>query len=177
MTSEAQPLRLEQEGRNGGWRLPLLVAAAVGLAVLGGIIWLGPPTPQNAAPAIPAVLPPLSAEETAYLAQIAISGLDLSLWQNFLGQAVVYLDGSITNRGNRRIVALELTVEFEDVLGQTVLRETRRALGRGRASALAPRPTPLAAGESRSFRVAFEQLPPDWNRGRPQVRVSGLLLD
>jgi hypothetical protein len=176
MSTERPPLRIDADSRNGSWRLPLLVAAAVGLAVLGGIIWLGPPAPPRT-PAVPAALPPLTAEEEAYLSQIEISRLELSRWQNYLGQQVTYLDGLVTNHGPRRIVALELTIEFQDVLGQVVLRENWRAIGGGRPSVLAPRPTPLATAESRSFRAAFEHIPDDWNRGRPRVRVTGLLLE
>jgi hypothetical protein len=176
MSTERPPLRIDSQDRNGSWRLPLLVAAALGLAVLAGIFWLGPPAPPPT-PSIPAVLPPLTPEDQAYLGQIDISQLELSRWQNFLGQEVTYLDGIVTNHGPRRIVALELTIEFQDVLGQVVLRENWRAIGGGRSSALAPRPTPLATGESRSFRAAFEHIPQDWNRGRPLVRVTGLLLE
>src|SRR3990172_10060450 len=176
MSTEPPLLRIDSDNRNGGWQLPLLVAGAVGLAVLGGIFWLGPPAPPRA-PAVPAVLPPLTPADQAYLSQIEITQLELSRWQNFLGQEVTYLDGIVTNHGPRRIVALELTIEFQDVLGQVVLRESWRAIGGGRPSALAPRPTPLATGESRGFRAAFEHIPQDWNRGRPQVRVTGLLLE
>lgn len=175
MNADFEPAPLHAEGPTRSWRLPLIVAAVLGLGVLAGISWLGRPGPEPAGPPGPAQLPPLTPETEAYIPRIEISGLQLSRWQNFLGQQVTYLDITVTNHGDRRIAALELTVEFLDPYQAVVLRETVRAVGAARRLPGSP-PGPLAPGGVRSLRAGFEHIPADWNGLPPQVRVSGLLL-
>jgi len=163
------PLHAEEPA--GGWRVPLLVAAVLGLGVLGAILWLGRPGEEPPATPVPERLPALTPEAEAYLPQIEIRGVELSRLENFLGQQVTYLDFSVTNRGPRRIVALEATIEFLDPYEIVVLRETLRAVGGRRY------PGPLEPGQSRRVRAAFEYIPADWNRRPPRLRLTGLLLE
>jgi hypothetical protein len=172
---QGEPAPLHAENPAGGWRTPLLVAVLVGLGGLAAFFWLGRPGAEPAAPPVPDHLPPLSSEADAYLPQIELGPLELSRWQNFLGQQVTYLDLTLANRGRRRVIAVELTVEFLDPYQAVVLRENVRPVG-GR-SLPGIRRGPLAPGESRPVRIAFEHLPADWDRRPPRVRVTGLLLD
>lgn len=171
-----QPLQ-QQPAPGSGMRLPLLVALVIGVAVVGGILWLGPPAPEETALPAPVELPPLGPAEEAYLGQLEFSGLQLSRWQNFLDQTVVYLDGTLANQGDRTIRALEVTLEFRDILGQVVLRTTARVVGNTRRAAPPSTVPPLPANQTRDFRLAFEDLPADWNQAPPNLRVSGLLLE
>lgn len=175
MREQFEPRPLHEETPSGSWRLPLIMAALLGLGVLAGIFWLGRPASEPATPPVPAALPPLSPEEEAYLPQIEIAKLEMSRWENFLGQTVIYLDLNVTNHGNKSVVALELIIEFLDRYGQVVLRETYRPVGAARPAPVSP-PAPLAPGETRSFRASFEHIPADWNREPPRVKISGLLL-
>lgn len=149
--------------------VPLIVAVALGVGLLAVILYLGNPSPRRPTTPVPEKLPPLGAAQQQYAARIAISELELSQFENFLGQTVTYVEGRLTNRGTRVISALELTFEFKDVLNQTVLRETVRVIGR--------RSTPLGAGLARSFRVGFDSIPADWDRRAPAIRVTGLVLE
>lgn len=172
-----EPLRPPEVSQGRGWRLRLIVAAVLGLGVLAGILWLGRPGSEPSAPPVPDNLPPLSPEAEAYIGEIEISRLELSRWENLLGQTVTYLDANLTNRGTRSVVALELAIEFLDPYERVVLRDTLRPIGAARPSPTG-RPTgPLAPGETRSFRASFEHLPANWNRRPPRTRITGLLLD
>ncbi|MBI4466178.1 MAG: hypothetical protein HY656_01955 [Acidobacteria bacterium] len=174
MNASFEPAPLHPEGPSGSWQLPLIVAAVLGLGVLGGILWLGRSGSEPVAQPAPLELPPLNAEAEAYIPQIEIAGLDLSRWQNFLGQQVTYLDIRVTNHGARSILVLELTIEFLDPYQAVVLRDTLRAIG---ARPLPGRPAgPLGPGQTRSVRAAFEHIPADWNGLPPRVQVTGLLL-
>ncbi len=177
MEEDFERLLLEPEREPASWRVPLLAAGIGGLGLLAGWLWLAPSTPQEARPALPAVLPALTATEEAYLPEIEIGHLELRRWANFLGQEVTYLDGTVKNRGPRTILALELRVEFKDLYNQTVLRQKARIVGNPQLSPTDPRAAPLRASEARDLRVAFEDLPKDWNQALPQITVTGLMLE
>jgi hypothetical protein len=175
MMEDFQPLPAPEEARSGRRRqwLAVGVLLVVGVAVVG--LWFTQTTPQNPPSPIPETLPPLGPEQQAYGEKIEIGRLELSRWANFLGQEVVYLDGVVTNQGDRSIVAVDVTLEFKDPYGQVVLRQTIRPIGERLSTFGAPQ-GPLPAGESRSFRAGFEHMPADWNQGGPEVTISGLLL-
>lgn len=111
---------------------------------------------------------PFGPPEQAYAPNLRIETLPPSRAENFLNQEVTTLPGRLTNGGNLRVSSVELTLEFSDQFGQTVLRETR---------ILFPPPSsPLAPGERRDFEVSFEHIPYSWNVQQPVVRVSGVLF-
>lgn len=175
MPAEPQAPLHTEEPSAGGWQLPLIVATLLGLVILAGILWLGRPENERATPAVPLKLPPLGPEERAYLPRLEIREARLSRWRNFLGQEVTYLDFEVANRGRRTVLALQVTIEFRDALGQTVLRERLRPVGGPRVTPV--RPTgPLGPGETRKARAGFEHIPVDWDRRQPDIRVTGLLL-
>ncbi len=157
--------------------LPLAVAGVLGIVLLLGILWLGRPEAERASPRVPAKLPPLADEAARYAEEnIALGPVAISRWQNFLGQEVTYVDGTVQNTGSRRVVALDLTLEFHDIFGQVVLRETVRAVGEAPGKPRSRLSPPLAPNETRPYRVPFEHIPAEWNQGAPHIRVTGLLL-
>ena len=107
--------------------------------------------------------PALSAEQKAYLASLVFADLRMSAAANFLGDTVTYLDGSVTNKGAKRVRRLDVELNFVDTLNQVVLRET--------AHPLADRATPLQPGETHAFRVTFEHMPVDWNQAPPTAKA------
>jgi hypothetical protein len=107
--------------------------------------------------------PPLTAEQTSYLNSFSFSDFHMSAANNFLGNTVTYLDGSITNQGAKPVRNLDVELNFVDSLNQVVLREI--------AHPLANRAAPLAPGETCAFRVNFEHMPVDWNQAAPSAKV------
>jgi hypothetical protein len=110
-----------------------------------------------------------AAQAAAYKNQIEISHIGIARGENYLGDAVYYVQGKIKNSGNKAIQRVELTFQFRDSLGQVVLKDTRRALdykGGGK----------LEAQASSEFQVGFEKLPKDWNYVIPQVEVASVIL-
>lgn len=113
--------------------------------------------------------PERAAREEAYRDQVTLSGLELSKVENFLGDEVFYVEGSLTNDGKDTVRKVELTFLFKDTLGQVVLREARTALEYRGMRGIAPQ-------QVAEFQVAFENLPRDWNFVVPEVQVSGIGL-
>lgn len=113
---------------------------------------------------------PFGPSEQAYAAQIHFQNLQLAHADNLLNQEFVYVNGIVSNDGNRAIGALELTVEFHDPFNQTILRETQQVFG--------PPTDPLKPGQQREVQVTLERkLPATWNQQYPSIRITGLTLE
>jgi hypothetical protein len=142
----------------------LLIGAAVVVLLLVVFGWMERPGPPG-----PAEKPlPFGAAEQAYAGKVKFENLKMSRFANFLNQEVTYLDGDIVNQGDRSIAAMAVTVEFRNIENQVVMRQTQRPI--------TDEVAPIAPGERRSFRLAFEQIPDDWNMQYPNLQVTGLVL-
>lgn len=117
----------------------------------------------------PSADPERAAREEAYRDQVTLSGLGLAKGENFLGDEIFYVEGSLTNDGEGTVRRVELTFLFKDTLDQVVLREARTALEYRGKRGVAPQ-------QVAEFQVAFENLPRDWNYVVPEVQVSGIGL-
>jgi hypothetical protein len=105
----------------------------------------------------------MTAEQQAYLSSITFSDFHMSAANNFLGNTVTYLDGTITNQGAKPVRTLDVDLVFVDTLNQIVLKET--------VHPLADRTSPLAPGQSFGFRATFEHIPVDWNQAAPEAKA------
>jgi hypothetical protein len=151
------------EKRRSLWPF-LLIGAGVVILLLALFGLLGRSgRPERAAKPLP-----FGAAEQAYAKNVKFENPKMSRFANMLNQDVTYVDGDIVNQGNRSIAALEVTVVFRNVENRVVKRQTVRPLHPGAA--------PIAPGEHRPFRLAFDQIPDDWNMQYPNMQVTGLLL-
>src|SRR3989442_8234005 len=139
--------------------LPILGAAGA-LALVVGLYTLV----QRNASRLAEIKPALTEEQKTYLPNIVVSDARVSAARNLVGDRVIYLDAQVTNRGRTTVGRLDLELEFHDVLGQVVLRET--------AHPVRARSAPLKPGETRAFQLAFEHLPADWNQISPPITAS-----
>lgn len=151
-----------------GPRFP--AAFAIGLAVVSvlAIVFLIAthslhPTP----PSREAVLP-FGPAERSYADNIRFKKLEMSESSNMLNQKFTYLNGVVANNGARAVPGLDVVVEFHDPFNQVILREKHRVIS--------PNDLPLRPGEQRDFQFAFEDIPAEWNRQYPAIRVTGLVL-
>ena len=94
--------------------------------------------------------------------------MHLTAEENFLGQAVVYLDGKLTNRGDKILRGLKLRLFFRDYMNQVVLREDHVVLETKAA--------PIAPGEAREFQLRFDRLPDSWSRQVPQFQLVSIQI-
>lgn len=160
MAFEAQ----STEERRRLW--PLLLAGAAIVLVL--LVIFGSASHPNS-PQAPSPKPlPFGAPEQSYASRVGFQNIQLSRFENMFKQQVTYVDGDIVNAGNRTIGDLEINVQFRNVQNQVVMQQTMRPLE--------PQPIPIGPGQQRSFRLAFEQVPDDWDMQNPTIRVTGLLL-
>lgn len=116
------------------------------------------------------------AEPSPYASNLKFSDLKASAAQNFAGATVSYLDGVITNTGNQTVIHATVQVTFKDDMGQTAQREELPIhvlrIGGPYDEAVDLNFSPLASGQSKPFRLTFENISNQWNHAYPDMRVT-----
>ena len=109
---------------------------------------------------------PLSPEAKAYVRNLSLSDVSMKATQNYALQTVVEIEGKIENTGERPLEAVEIYCIFYDSYGQMVFRP-RVAIVTTRMGGLKP-------GETKAFRLPFDEIPPSWNQTMPQMVIAGV---
>jgi hypothetical protein len=109
---------------------------------------------------------PLTAEARAYTRNLQLSDVEMKASENYFQQAVVEIEGKIANTGDRPLDTVEIYCVFRDPYGQLVLRR--------RLAIVSPRMGGLKPGETKSFRLPFDDLPASWNQAMPQLVIAGV---
>jgi len=157
-----EPSPLNSEERESKL-IPMLVGLGVVVIVVGLAVFLLREKPKVATP------PP------AYVANVKISDLKTSAAENFIGASVNYLDGTVTNSGDKILTRAVVRVTFKDSLGQVAqieeipLRILQKTVRYDDAVDLSA--SPLPPGASISFRLTFEHISAEWNHELPEVQV------
>ncbi len=141
----------------GNRQAPLFILAAV--AILGGALWA---YVHFAAP--PAGPAPLTPEASAYVAYLKLGPIEIKAADSYVHQTLTEFAGTITNAGNRTVSSIEIYCVFYDAYGQVVRRE--------RVSIVKPSSRPFQPGETRRYRLAFDDIPAGWNNRLPQLVIA-----
>ncbi len=120
------------------------------------------------------------AEPPAYAASLRFTDLKASAAQNFAGSSVSYLDGTVTNTGDKTVIHALVQVTFQDDMGQTAQREEvpLHVLQTGGPydEAVDLNMSPLAPGQSKPFRLTFDNISAQWNRAYPEMKVTDVRI-
>src|ERR1700739_2929686 len=112
----------------------------------------------------------------AYAANIKFSDLKMSAAENFVGDTVSYIDGTVTNSGPQTVTHVVVEVTFKDSMGQLAQRETvpLRVLQTNGPypDAVDLSVSPLGPGQSKPFRLTFEGISTQWNHEYPGLKVT-----
>jgi hypothetical protein len=140
--------------------VPVYVAGAiavVGLAVFAYLQY-GPRPPAGGLP--------LSAEGKAYVKSLALSDITMKATGSFANQTLVEIEGKIGNTGDRSIDVIEIYCVFYDTYGQMVFRP--------RVPIVSARMGGLKPGETKPFRLPFDEIPDSWNQALPKLVIAGV---
>ena len=161
-----QPSPGTQQERESSWR-PILIGVAIVVAIVGVVVLVLREEPRKPTG------PP------SYASNLKFSDLKMSASENFVGATVSYIDGTVTNAGDKTVVQAMVRVLFKDDLGQTVGDES---LPLHILQTTGPYPdtvdltaSPLSAGQSKTFRLTFERISTQWNRQAPDIQVTDVL--
>lgn len=142
---------------------PVLMVVGLAAAGLAATWWLffrgGPPPPEK---------PVLTPEAKAYVRYLALSDVEMKAKESYMKQAVVEITGKITNTGQRSLRLVEINCVFFDPYGQLVLRR--------RVPIVSQKMGGLKPGDTKSFRLPFDDLPPSWNQALPQLVIARIIF-
>ncbi len=149
--------------------VPWIVSGLVILAILGAIIAISrQPPPVN--PGGANLAPP-----APYASKLVISHLQMSQAGSMVGGQNTYLDGRLTNQGDRTVTGITVQIGFRGFTNQLVGKPTMPlALIRTREPYVDTEPVsaaPILPGQSREFRLIFDSIPQDWNQNYPEIRI------
>lgn len=165
--SENPSGRPPQRSEERTW-LPWIVAAILITILVGLAFWLSGRRGSSSAPAA----------ENPYASQLTIGNIQLSQATNFAGDQLTYIDGTITNRGERTVTAITVRVLFPNDEGEPPQAEQAPFnLIRTREPYVDTEPVstaPLKPGTSRDFRLIFDDVSPLWNQQIPTIKIEKL---
>jgi hypothetical protein len=122
-----------------------------------------------------ATVTPISAGLDPYAANLPITNLVMSESSNLAGGKVTYVDGHVTNSGNKTISGVLAQVLFRNAANEVAQNETYPLkLIRTRDPYVDLEPVsaaPLKPGDGQDFRLIFDAVTPDWNGAYPEIRI------
>jgi len=138
---------------------------AIGIVVflgIGGFLYLERASRRPTQPP-----PPLSGAAKSYAVHyLPLSDVDMTAHESYMKQSLVEITGKIGNTGDRVVQVVELYCIFYDSAGLVVLRE--------RVPIVTKKMGGLAPGETKPFRLAFDNIPESWNQAAPQYIIAGI---
>lgn len=136
----------------------VVISVAV-LAVAGFIAWLT----FSPAPA-PPPQPVLTAEAKAYLPNLNLSDVQPQTSESYIEKSLFEIMGKISNSGTRVVTGIRVKCVFRDSTGNEIKRELATVIG--------VRGGPLAPASTKSFRLAFDDVPTTWNQQMPDFVIA-----
>ncbi len=103
-----------------------------------------------------------------YVRNLALSNVEMKAHESYLKQQIVEITGKLGNRGDRALKTVEINCVFYDAYGQVVLRR--------RVEIVTRKMNGLAPGETKGFRLAFDDIPESWNQALPQLVIASIVF-
>ena len=154
------PLSAAAPPKRHAFGLPQVVLVALVLAGAGAVAYL------ELAPHKPAADTPLTPEALAYVGNLKLGDVGMKGAKNYFGQMVVEIAGNITNAGERNLDTVEINCVFQDYYGKLALRQ--------RVPIVTTKMGGLKPGETKSFRLPFDNLPEGWDQKMPQLVIASV---
>jgi hypothetical protein len=149
--------------------MPLVIAAAAVLIVAAIVVFMM----ERGKGAV--TVTPISAAPDPYAASLPITNVVMSESSNLAGGKVTYIDGHITNTGNKTVSGVSAQVLFRNVANEVAQNETQPLKWiRTRDPYVDLEPVsaaPLKPGDGQDFRMIFDAVTRDWNGVYPEIRI------
>ena len=142
------------------------LAIVIGLVLVLGLV--GFFFLERASNAPPPPVAPLTGDARDYVKNrnLRLADVEMKAHESYLKQSVVEITGTIQNAGDRRVKSVEIYCVFYDALGQVVKRSRVSIVGTKNGGA--------APGETKSFRLPFDDIPESWNQATPDLVIAAI---
>jgi hypothetical protein len=143
---------------------PMVMVIALVLALgVAGFFYL-----ERVSNAPPPALAPLTGDAREYVRtrSLKLANVEMKANESYLKQSVVEITGTIQNAGDRRIKSVQIYCVFQDAFGQVVNRK--------RVFIVNPQSGGAAPGETKNFRLAFDDIPDSWNQATPDLIIAAI---
>jgi heme/copper-type cytochrome/quinol oxidase subunit 2 len=161
-----QPTPVAEEPDSSRRTIAIAVAVVIVLAIVFAFLLRSQPKTASGPP--------------PYAANLKLSDFKMSAAENFVGATVSYVDGTVTNTGNRTVTHAVVEVKFKDDMGQLAQRED---IPMQELKTDGPYPeavdfsvSPLGPGQTKPFRLTFEGISAQWNHQYPEILVSDVAV-
>jgi Protein of unknown function (DUF2393) len=166
MGSLGQQTPVVEERDSSRLIIAIVIVVLIGGALLAAFLLREPPKVAKTA--------------SPYIASLKLSDFKMSAAENFIGATVSYIDGSVTNGGNKTVTHVVVEVVFKDEMGQ-VAQQEEVPLQVIRTNGAYPEPvdlsvSPLAPGQTQPFRLTFDHISAQWSRQYPEIRVTDVAV-
>ena len=111
---------------------------------------------------------PTAPEAKAYVRNLRLADVEMKATDSFVSQRLVEINGKISNTGDKALKEVAVTCIFYDPSGQLVLRE--------KVTVVKPSGSPFQPGETREFRLPFDNIPVGWNQALPQIVIAQIIF-
>jgi hypothetical protein len=166
MGSLIQSTPVREEPDTSRRTIAIAVAVVIVVAVVAAFLLRGKPKGPTGPP--------------PYASNLKLSELHLSAEQNFVGATISYVDGIVTNAGNKTVTRVTVEVDFKDDMGQITQREELPLqilkMSGPYPEAVPFGTSPLGPGQNNPFRLTFESISAQWNRSYPDIQITDLSL-
>jgi heme/copper-type cytochrome/quinol oxidase subunit 2 len=157
-----QPTPVSKEPDSSRLVIAMAVVVVIFVAVVTAFLLRGRPKSVSGPP--------------PYAANLKLSDFKMSAAENFVGATVSYVDGTVTNAGNKTVTNIMVDVTFKDDMGQVAQRE-QSPMQLLKTDGPYPEAvylsvSPLGPGESKTFRLTFETISAQWNHQYPEIQVN-----
>jgi hypothetical protein len=161
MGSLIQPTPVVEEPDSSRRTIIIAVVAVIAITIAAALLLRSRPQSASGPP--------------PYAANLKLSDFKMSAAENFVRATVSYVDGTLTNSGDKTVTHVMVEVQFKDEMGQLAQREEipMQALKTD-----GPYPeavdfsvSPLGPGQSKAFRLTFESISAQWNHQYPDIQV------
>jgi hypothetical protein len=137
-----------------GSKVAVVVLAIAGVLAAGLLWFVNRPKPV-------AATTPLSSDAKAYVRNLQLTEVTMKATESYVGQTVTEIEGKIANAGARTVQHADVYCVFYNSYGEVILRERVPLVV-----------TDLKPGQTRAFRLPFDDIPGGWNNQLPQLVIA-----
>ncbi len=166
MGSLIQPTPVAEEPDSSRRTIVIAVVAVIAIAIAAALLLRSQPKSVSGPP--------------PYAANLKLGDFKMSAAENFVGATVSYVDGTVTNSGDKTVTHVMVDVIFKDDLGQLAQREE---IPMQVLKTDGPYPeavdfsvSPLGPSQSKAFRLTFESISAQWNHQYPEIQITDVAV-